>query len=909
MKRITLQRALAFTATLLVQFGAFLSNAGAATGDVDLSFDPGSPGSSIGPVHAIAVQPDGRIIVAGGTLARMNVDGSRDDTFTFSADSNMPIGAISSVALQADGKMLVGHEFGLTRLNPNGTLDTGFHAPSIVDYDLFSIGIRALALQPDGKILIGGFFRIVDATLRSGVARLNADGTLDASFVPATSDNEFAGVFSIAMQPDGKVLIGGQYMTVRIDSVARLNADGSLDDANFFAVKPSETVRSVALQPDGRIVMGGSFSGGIARLNVNGSVDATFNAAGAGADRGVLIVAVQPDGRVLAGGDFLAFNGVDRDHVARLNTDGTLDTAYVPGKGPYPSVLAIALLADGGAFIGGADFSGLGDVSPHDMLARLTADGIRDESFITEGTGVDGVVYSLLPQADGKVLISGGFAAINRTRLRGNNARLNADGSFDSTFDPGGPTGNIVSQPDGRIIIGGGSIYFSGQNRIVRFNTDGSVDTTFSLGSGANFPIHCVAALPDGKLLVGGGFQRINGEQCNGIARLNNDGSVDSTYTAEIFQFGNSIYAIVVQADGKALIGGEFTSADNTKRYGLARLNANGSLDKGFDHVAVSNDSPIDVRRIALQQDGRIIIGGYFFYVHGTRRDGIARLTASGALDTNFTPGTDFGAGPITLQADGKVLVGASGIVRLNVDGSLEDSFHVVTDGNVATIAVQPDGNILLGGPFNRVNGVIRTSVARVYGDAGGPPNTSPSVSITSPLNGATFVAPASVNIDVEASDSDGTVVRVDFHAGDTLVASDDSEPFQLGWDNVSAGTYLLTAMATDDLGATSTSAQVTIVVTAPPLPSAPSNLTARAISSNRIKLRWIDNATNETSYRVERSLKGTPFEQVAEVGANFTVFLDRGLKPNRRYLYRVRASNAGNDSQFSNTAKAKTPR
>ena len=719
MKKPSLIGTILLAGSLLLQLNTLCFHARGAAGEVDLSFDAGSAGWADF-VNAFAVQPDGKLFVGGGSITRVNSDGSRDSSFVVEQDPNQGIGFVTALAVQADGKLLVCHLGGMDRLNADGSQDPSFTAPLITGYDLSPGGPAAVAIYPDGKILIGGGFRVVDGQIRSSLARLHPNGSLDASFVPGTSDNDLSVVSSIVLQPDGKALIAGQSMTTRNDSVARVNPDGSLDQANFFSVRMDDFVTSVALQADGKLIVA-DYSGAIKRLNQDGSLDPAFNA---GADRGVFAMALRADGKILIGGAFNKVSGIDRDRIARLNADGTLDTAFNAGPGPHPSIFAVAVLPNALTIIGGRDLAGTGEINPFDRLIRLHPDGSRDGTFTTEGTGIGGEVYSLLPQPDGKVLISGAFRSINRTRLRGNNARLNADGSFDSTFDPGGPAGNILLQPDGKIIIGGSNIYFSGQNSIARFNADGSADTGFSLGTGADSGIRTVALLGDGRLLVGGGFGSINGTPRNGIARLNSDGSLDTTFTADLFEFGNSIRSIVVQPDGKALIGGEFSSADNTKRYGMVRLNANGSLDSSFTHVAVSNGFPIDVTTIALQQDGRVIIGGYFHFVHGTARDGIARLNANGTLDTAFNPDpeTVFGAGPIALQVDGKALVGAGasgasgGIVRLNLDGSLDDTFQAPVVGNVPSIAVQSDGNILVAGGVTTVNGV--RGVARLFSDS-----------------------------------------------------------------------------------------------------------------------------------------------------------------------------------------------
>jgi len=227
---------------------------------------------------------------------------------------------------------------------------------------------------------------------------------------------------------------------------------------------------------------------------------------------------------------------------------------------------------------------------------------------------------------------------------------------------------------------------------------------------------------PDGKVLIGGGFTTINGTNRNGVARLNTDGSLDSTFVAGISPFGNSIYSIAAEPDGKVLIGGEFSSVDQVYRYGIVRLKANGELDSSFHHVFAINGSLVDVRTIVLQPDGKVIIGGYFQYVHGTRRDGLARLNPDGSLDMSFVPGTDYGAGPIVLQLDGRMFVGGNGVLRLNADGSLDSNFaRTRADHSVRCIAFQPDGNLLIGGGFTTVNGMVRPRVARLYGDTAVP--------------------------------------------------------------------------------------------------------------------------------------------------------------------------------------------
>ncbi|PTT16166.1 hypothetical protein DBR12_21035, partial [Acidovorax sp. HMWF029] len=180
--------------------------------------------------------------------------------------------------------------------------------------------VYSLALQPDGKVLVGGLFTTLGGQARSNIARFNADGTLDAGFNPNANNT----VYSVTVQPDGKVLMGGAFTTVggqARNRIARLNADGTLDtgvnpDVNNF-------VYSLAAQPDAKVLMGGTFTtvGGqarnrIARLNADGTLDAAFNP---DANNFVLSVAAQPDGKVLVGGSFTSVGGQTRNRIARLS--------------------------------------------------------------------------------------------------------------------------------------------------------------------------------------------------------------------------------------------------------------------------------------------------------------------------------------------------------------------------------------------------------------------------------------------------------------------------------------------------------------------------------------------------------------------------------------------------------------
>jgi len=729
--------------SLLLLGGALCNDALAAPGDVDLSFV--DPGFGInGRVSAVVRQPDGKLLI-GGTfttvrglvrtnVARLNADGSGDPTFNPAVRCD----EVNSLALQSDGKVLVGGYFStyvydptngaeyvayshvLTRLNANGTRDTGFEG-SVGAVGETPTFVYAVAVQPDGRILVGGFFAEFKGTNRNGIARLNANGSLDNSFNPDTVAG-YHTVSSVALQSDGKVLVGGFVNTVNgtnHNSIARLNADGSLDGGFNPSIGAPGVVHSVAVQADGKVLIGGGFLAvngtsrkNIARLNADGSLDSDFNPTTWGYPNATVeSVAVQSDGKVVVGGSFTQVNSEVRNRIARLNADGSLDSSFNSDVAPdFFGVTAIVVQPDGKLVIGG-DFTTIHGTS-RNALARLNADGGLDGSF-HPGRNVNLPVSSIVVQPDGKVLIGDAFTFINGTN-RYASTRLNADGSVDSTFisdinfrpnliqlnfdDCGSQSCSCTkyaapfalrTQPDGKVLISvqtetfiycpeGGGGYIVG-HVLARFNADGSFDGSFGMVIGN--PVVALAVQPDGKLIVGGFFS-INGTNRYGIARLNANGSLDGSFQNGMSGVSNGgnyggVGAVALQPDGKVLIAGSFTTVNGTTRTNIARLNADGSLDASFNPGTGVNGT---VYSVALQSDGKFLVGGSFTSVNGTNRNNIARLNANGSLDTTFNPGT----GP---------------------------------NGVVGSIALQPDGKVLISGDFTMLNGVLRPRVARLYGD------------------------------------------------------------------------------------------------------------------------------------------------------------------------------------------------
>lgn len=618
-----------------------------------------------------------------------------------------------------------------------GDLDTTFNAGVSAG---FGSGSFAVAVQTDGRVLVGGSFMVAGGLSRPNLARFNADGTVDQSFNVGTGANEV--VRAIAVQTDGKILIGGdfyQYDGAAVNYLARLNADGSLDTSfNMGGAGPAGQVYAIALQTDGKIFIGGGFgsyngttANNFARLNTNGSLDTAFNTnLGTGFNSYPLAVAVESSGKILVGGSFTSVNGTTANYIARLNSNGTPDSGFITnnGTGFNSFVQSFAIQTDGKIVVGGSfsDFNG----TSRNPVARLNSTGTLDTGFnpvISNNT-----ILSVVIQTDGKIIATGNtiFGAFDRQYI----ARLNqSDGSLDLTFDAGtGPDFALYQtalQLDGTIFAVGSFTSFSGIKRsnIIKLNTNGSVNTAFSAVLGITAPVNDILVLPDGKILIGGNFRAVNECYCDGIAKLNADGTTDTAFNPGSGTNGYAVNALAVQTDNKILVGGNFFDYGSGTNDAITRLNADGSPDAAFN--ASVNGS---VTSIAIQTDGKIIIGGGFDFVNGTFLNNIARLNADGSLDMTFNTGTgfDFQVNSVVILTGGQILVGGNfneyngtmgvgHIARLNSNGTLDTTFQTNTGTGfdlfgVNKLAVQTDGKIIAGGNFTSFNGAARSGIARL---------------------------------------------------------------------------------------------------------------------------------------------------------------------------------------------------
>ncbi|HYC48023.1 MAG TPA: hypothetical protein VED01_21325 [Burkholderiales bacterium] len=787
-----------------------------ANGSLDTTFDvDGKVTTPVGTFYDVAwtvvVQADGKILLggygwgAGNTdfaVVRYNADGTLDTSFDGDGKVTTPFGTSTdegaSLALQADGRIVVAgytwnganYDFALARYNTNGSLDTTFDSDGKLTTafgtsDDFG---RSVTVQSDGRILVAGH-TWNGANYDFALARYNANGTLDTTFdfdgkvtTPVGTASDEA--WSVTLQSDGKILAAGRTQNGgNYDfTLLRYNANGSLDttfdgDGKVIAAigAAADEAWSVTLQSDGRIlVAGSSFNGSnsdfaLLRFNSDGSLDTTFDAV-----------------TTLNGTPAYTENAAP----VVLDADVRVRDAELMAQGHYAGA-SVSLARNGGANSQDV-FSATG------ALSALTHGGSLVYSGVTVGTvtshfggglvltfnsnatqaRVDGALQSIaysntseLPpaavqinwifndgnlggQGPGGPLTTAGSTTVSITSV--NDAPLLGDGKVATPIGPFSDLGwSVAVQPDGKILLAGyASNGADNDFALARYHANGSLDTTFDADGKVVTSIaafsdsgRSVALQSDGRIVVAGSAMGASGTDF-ALVRYNADGSLDTTFDVDgkvataVGPGTDEAWSVTLQPDGKILAAGTASNGVNFD-FALLRYNANGSLDTTFGSggkVMTAVGTSVDEGRgVVVQPDGKILLAGYTS--NGATADDFAlvRYNANGSLDTTFDGDgkviTAIGADTdqawsLALQSDGKILVaGASNngsdfdfaLVRYNANGSLDTTFD--GDGKLTTaigvstdradsVTLQPDGKILLAGfsisDFNSDVAVVR---------------------------------------------------------------------------------------------------------------------------------------------------------------------------------------------------------
>ena len=701
--------------------------------------------------YSVAVQSDGKIVVAGDSLngsnnydfavVRYNTDGSLDTTFDGDGKLTTAVGTSNDyaygVTVQSDGKIVVAgystigsnYDFAMVRYNANGSLDTTFDGDGKLTTAVGTSNDYAygVAVQSDGKIVVAGYSTI-GSNYDFAMVRYNANGSLDTTFdgdgkltTAVGASNDYGR--SVALQSDGKIIVAGYSSngTNNDFAVVRYSANGTLDTTFDGDGKVTTAIGagddlgySVALQPDSKIIVAGYSSNGtnndfaVVRYSANGTLDTTFDgdgklttAIGAGDDCGYGAV-LKSDGKVVVAGS--SSNGSDADFaLVRYNPDGALDTTFDDDGKLTTGIVwtsntgcAVAMQPDGKTVLAGQLYDGK---TVAFAVLRYNVDGSLDATFggdgeitTTVGPG-DAAGRSVALQPDGKIVVAG-FSQ-NSGNYDFTVVRYNPDGSLDPSFDgdgkvitaigPGDDVGQSVAlQPDGKIVVAGYSYSWDGNGHnhfaVVRYNANGSLDTSFDLDGKLTTAVctssdygQSVALQPDGKIVVAG-YSYNGSNVVFAVVRYNTDGSLDTSFGADgklttpVSSSNDHAHGVAVQSDGKIVVAGESYNG-STYDFAAVRYNTNGSLDTTFDgdgklttRVGASNDY---CQSVALQPDGKILMAG--LSSNGNNNDfTVVRYNSDGTLDASFNADgkltTDFGASgdvgnSVVLQSDGKIVV------------------------------------------------------------------------------------------------------------------------------------------------------------------------------------------------------------------------------------------------------------
>ena len=505
-----------------------------------------------------------------GTLSWTDGDTNTTKSFLVPIFNDQRIEATETIMLRLVNAT-PGVSFGLSNatlsiVDNDGAGGVDFAFDPVVGFDK---SVFAVVQQTNGQLVAAGQFTTFNGQSRNKLARLNSDATLDPTF--NTGLGADTNINTMILQPDGRFVIGGDFTSVGgslRSRVARLLANGSLDTSFSVGSGANGSVNALALQADGKVLIGGGFTSfngtarsRIARLNTSGSLDITFTP-GTGANGLINALTLYPSGtnvgKVLVGGSFTTFDGVTVNRLVRLNADGTRDTTFTPGTGANSTVAAVSLQSDGKILIGGlfSTFNG----TPRWRAARLNHDGSLDATFFPV---MNDTVLSLVVQQDGKILAGGAFTGINgdigtppapgaavsfRERTA-SVATLTTTGAHSLTVGSRVTIAGVGAGFDGPFIVTAapsitrfsyasagvdvvstavtpnGSFSAAGTlaGRIARLLADGTPDTAFATGTGADNLVYTVLLLSDLKVVLAGDFTTVNSALRGRIARLNGD--------------------------------------------------------------------------------------------------------------------------------------------------------------------------------------------------------------------------------------------------------------------------------------------------------------------------------------------------------------------------------------------------
>lgn len=471
-------------------------------------------------------------------------------------------------------------------------------------------------------------------------------------------------VYSVAMQPDGAVVLGGRF--THVDGVPRSNlarqrADGSLD--TNWNPAPDGLVLALAIGTDGAVYVGGEFTriGGqprnnLAKLSAAGSLVPDWRPDPSGK---VLALHLDNGGWLYAGGNFEEIEAMPHRGLARMRTvDAAVDPVWAPlASSPYGQVNTIATAHAGDWVFVGGSFGLIGGQN-RPLIAKLSASGggLADPdwnprvivSFVT-------TIQSIAIDDQDRVYIGGGFNW-NGPNARVNLVRVSGTGTAELDLDwnpwPGGGVTSVVLTDD-HLYVGGAFTSIGGQSRqrLARLALVGTGHADPSWSPSLNQTVNAIAVAEDGTVVAGGTFDTVNGQSQRSLISIHADGSLAAAVNVD--RSGGHVWALAQLPDGRILVGGSFVTANQRLRRNLLMLRADGTLDLEW-----SAHSDGEVGALAVADTGAIYVAGGFTEIGGLARSHLAKLSMSdGAVDPIWNPSPDEGVGSLALSAAGGLYV------------------------------------------------------------------------------------------------------------------------------------------------------------------------------------------------------------------------------------------------------------
>lgn len=633
--------------------------------------------------------------------------------------------------------------YGITRLTSSLSIDPTFSSSTSFDNVVYSV-----ATDSNNKLYCGGAFFYYGVDLVPSLVRLNNNGSIDNTFNVGSGFDNY--IWVVKVLSNGKVLVGGAFTTYRgatcTQGIVRLNSNGSLDTTFTGGTGVNGNVNTIEIDSNGKYVIGGSFtsysgvtSNRILRINSDGSIDNTF-VIGTGFNSIVWKVLIDSLNSIYAVGQFIDYSGVTNYRIAKLLSNGSLDTTFVNSGFTYPGsyyLYDIEFDNNNNLLVGG-NYNSYGSSSIY-CISMLSTGGILNTSFnpspgLKNTNILSSVIYTILPLDGSNILVGGQFSnwnSYNMNRL----ASLNYDGTNNPMFTIG--TGfntavyslGLTSNKDVLYAVGAYSLFNgNSQEQATKLSPKGTLLFNGSYFAGTG-PVNVIKVDSSNKPIFGGDFSSYGGAVLDIVRALTTmvkDTTFQLVNTGGGFgkSGGAAVYDIKIDTNGKILVGGDFTSYSGVSVTNLMRMNSNSYWDSTFTNASFNGI----VYGVNLDNNQSIIAVGAFTSYSSTTINRIVKINVNGGIDTSFTVGTGFNGTTkkTAIDINNKIVVGGSfttysgasynRIIRLNNDGTIDTTFSIGTgfDGAVEKVFIDSNNKIYATGSFTSYNGYIRNRLIRL---------------------------------------------------------------------------------------------------------------------------------------------------------------------------------------------------